>query len=57
MKAGKTGRTNTWYMKEDDWNNVNPGSGVYITSTRSGSNPAITDESGKTIIAQLYHNP
>jgi len=39
----------TWRLSESDWRNLEQGGQVYITSKRSGAQPALSDESGNPI--------
>lgn len=48
-------KTQTWYLHEADWSKLETGSNIYITATRAGGNPCITDAKGNTI-ANLYRD-
>ena len=39
----------TWRIAESDWRNIEVGSGVYITSRRTGAEPVLSDKDGNPV--------
>jgi len=45
----KDGSSATYRLAEADWRNVNTGTGIYITASRMGGHPCISDKDGNRI--------